>query len=93
MVFVHGPRSIGFVGLVCSLSALGAGITQAHQEGMQKKAKHGSSSQGASVKLITEYFMKESSLAQTWRDVFRASRPLFKICAPWPLPLPAFRRC
>lgn len=51
-------------------------------------------SQGASIKPVTEYFVKESlvwhRLGGTW---FEAIRPPFKIYVPWPLPLPAFRRC
>lgn len=35
-------------------------MTQARHEGMQKKMRHSPCSQGASVKPITEYFMKEN---------------------------------
>lgn len=63
-----------------------------HWEGIQK-VRRGPCSHGALVKLITESFVKQNlvwhRLGGTW---FGASQPWFKICAPWPLPLPAFSR-
>lgn len=81
-------------GVLLSLSVGLAGGCSALQasEAVQKEAKRGPCSPGASVKLITGYFMKENL---GWHRLggtrFGASQLLFKACSAWPLLSPAFR--